>query len=132
MGENEKNNVTFEDFFKQNERRFRYQRHRLRVEERHQDLYQDGLGPIWNSDRKCKPDKGPMATYFNYMIRNRIIDLIHKETSDKKKQAIVWQQQRLEPEDGNYYRSGSTINRHGMAQVAEDMGMYNSDWRRKW
>ncbi|MFD1362314.1 sigma-70 family RNA polymerase sigma factor [Lentibacillus salinarum] len=120
-------NDTFEDIFNQNKRRIHYHLHQLQMSDPHQVYYQEGLVAMWNAYRKYEPDKGPMATYFNYMIRNRLIDLIRKETGEKEKQTMILQKRRLEQEDGNYYRSGSTANRHSMAQAAEDMGMYRTD-----
>jgi|SRR5699024_3337912 len=107
----EKNKVTFEDVFKQNERRIYYHLHRLQVSDPHQAYCQEGLVAMWDAYRQYKPDKGPMATYFNYMIRNRLIDLIRKETKEKEKQEMFLQKHRPELEDRNYYRIGSTTNR---------------------
>ncbi|WP_235792214.1 hypothetical protein [Virgibacillus salidurans] len=34
---------------------------------------------MWNAYKQYDPDKGLMATYFNFMILNRLIDLLRKE-----------------------------------------------------
>ncbi|WP_234402366.1 sigma factor [Oceanobacillus damuensis] len=35
---------------------------------------------MWAAYKKYQPDKGPLATYFNYTIRNRLIDLLRKKS----------------------------------------------------
>ncbi|QKY70206.1 sigma-70 family RNA polymerase sigma factor [Lentibacillus sp. CBA3610] len=79
----EKGNITFEEIFNQNERRIYYYIHRLNIQDPHQEFYQEGLVAMWNAYEKYRPEKGPMATYFNYIIRNRMIDLMRKETYGK-------------------------------------------------
>ncbi|QKY68414.1 RNA polymerase sigma factor [Lentibacillus sp. CBA3610] len=69
-----------------------------------------------------------MSTYFNYVIRNRLIDLIRKETKEQEKQRMSLQKHQAELEDGNYYRGGSTTDRNKLTRVAEDNGMYHSDF----
>ncbi|MGG4181292.1 sigma-70 family RNA polymerase sigma factor [Virgibacillus pantothenticus] len=71
--------ITFEEIVKQNERRIYYQLHKLNIRDPHQEFYQEGLVAMWNAYETYQPDKGPMATYFNYTIRNRLIDLIRKK-----------------------------------------------------
>ncbi|GAB4074293.1 hypothetical protein GCM10028778_17960 [Barrientosiimonas marina] len=75
----ENNKITFEEIFEQNKRRIHYQLHKMNIRDPHQEFFQEGLIAMWNAYEKYQPDKGPMATYFNYMIRNRLIDLMRKE-----------------------------------------------------
>ncbi|MCR1835650.1 hypothetical protein NSA56_14975 [Oceanobacillus caeni] len=41
---------------------------------------------MWTAYQKYEPNKGHLATYFNYTIRNRPIDLIRKKTKDEQKE----------------------------------------------
>ncbi|QKY70240.1 sigma-70 family RNA polymerase sigma factor [Lentibacillus sp. CBA3610] len=74
--------ITFEEIFNQNERRIYYYIHRLNIQDPHQEFYQEGLVVMWNAYEKYRPEKGSMATYFNYIIRNRMIDLMRKENNE--------------------------------------------------
>ncbi|MFD0954033.1 sigma factor [Virgibacillus natechei] len=47
------------------------------------EFYQEGLCAMWDAYQTYQPDKGSFGTYFNYMIRNRIIDLMRKNRLDK-------------------------------------------------
>ena len=68
--------LDFEEILKQNERRIYYHMHRLGI----RDFYAGGLFALWMAYKKYEPDKGPLATYFNFMIRNRLIDKIRQES----------------------------------------------------
>jgi len=67
--------LSFEEIVKQNERRVQYYMHNLNVHDPHQKFYRKGLVAMWNAHEKHEPDNGPLATYFNYTIKNRLIDL---------------------------------------------------------
>ncbi|WP_404451957.1 sigma-70 family RNA polymerase sigma factor [Virgibacillus necropolis] len=71
---------TFEEIFQQNERRIHYQIHKLNLHDPHQEYFQEGLCAMWNAYETYNPDKGPLSTYFNYTIRNRLIDLLRKQS----------------------------------------------------
>lgn len=45
----EKGKITFEDIFKQNERRIHYHIHRLNIRDSQQEFYQEGLVAMWNA-----------------------------------------------------------------------------------
>lgn len=79
----EKNKASFEDIYEQNKRRIHYQLHKLNINDSNGDFFQEGLVAMWNAYERYQPDKGPMSTYFNFIIRNRIIDLIRKQKRDK-------------------------------------------------
>lgn len=70
---------TFEDIYQQNERRIHYQIHKLNLHDPHQEYFQEGLCAMWNAYETYNPDKGPLATYLNYTIRNRLIDLLRQQ-----------------------------------------------------
>ncbi|MYL55898.1 sigma-70 family RNA polymerase sigma factor [Virgibacillus halodenitrificans] len=70
---------TFEQIYQQNKRRIHYQIHRLNIDDPHQEFFQEGLTAMWHAYEKYDPDKGPMATYFNYTIRKRLLDEIRKQ-----------------------------------------------------
>ncbi|OZU90692.1 hypothetical protein CIL03_05380 [Virgibacillus indicus] len=95
---------TFEEIFKQNERRIHYYIHRLHIRDSNEDFYTEGLFALWNAYKSYQPDKGPMATYFNFMIRNRMIDLIRKETKAVEKVENYITQNKPQFNDGNYRR----------------------------
>lgn len=104
------NRISFEEILEQNERRIYYHIFKLRIDDPHKEYYQEGLCAMWNAYETYKPDKGPMSTYFNFVIRNRLIDLLRKQ----KRLSIVNQQIiRLETsriDNGNRLRkSGSSM-----------------------
>ncbi|WP_100010200.1 sigma-70 family RNA polymerase sigma factor [Lentibacillus sediminis] len=111
------NKMTFEEIFEQNERRIHYHIHRLNIRDPHQEFYQEGLFAMWNAYRSYQPDKGPLATYFNYVIRHRMIDLIRKQTKEQEKMSLYAQREKVEQDDGNYYHHGS--NAYPVMRVAD-------------
>ncbi|GAB3049130.1 sigma-70 family RNA polymerase sigma factor [Virgibacillus ainsalahensis] len=102
--EENKRPFTFEEIMEQNERRIHFHINRLHIRDDNQEFYREGLFALWNAYESYQPDKGPMATYFNYIIRNRLIDLIRKEnrTNEIKDQFI--QENKVEYTDGNHIR----------------------------
>ncbi len=98
------NKLTFEEIFKQNERRIHYQIHKMHIRDPHQEFFQEGLVALWNAYETYQPDKGPMATYFNYMIRNRLIDRIRRDTRQNEIHQEAAHEQRTQYTDGNYHR----------------------------
>ncbi|MFA1820340.1 sigma-70 family RNA polymerase sigma factor [Virgibacillus oceani] len=103
----EKKRMTFEEIFEQNERRIYYHMHKLQVRDPEQEFYQEGLIAMWNAYEKYEPDRGPMATYFNYTIRNRMIDLIRKKERDREGFHQFAEEMMVKEGDGNYYKTGS-------------------------
>ncbi|GAB3042154.1 sigma factor [Virgibacillus ainsalahensis] len=97
-----KEKMTFEEIYKQNERRIYYQIHKLNISDPQQVFYAHGLVAMWNAYEKYESDKGPLATYFNYTIRNRMIDEIRKQTREKEKETLYLQEQEIHWSDGNY------------------------------
>lgn len=75
-----KGNITFEDVYKQNKRRIYYHIHQLNLKDPHQEFFQIGLTSLWQAYKTYQPDKGSMSTYFNYIIRNRLIDQLRKQS----------------------------------------------------
>lgn len=106
----EKKRMTFEEIFEQNERRIYYHMHKLRVRDPEREFYQEGLVAMWNAYEKYEPDRGPMATYFNFTIRNRMIDLIRKKEREKEGFHQLSQEILVKETDGNYYKSGGYSN----------------------
>lgn len=81
--------MSFEEIFKQNERRIHYHIHRLGIRDPYQDFYSEGLLAMWTAYQQYNPNKGPLGTYFNYIIRNRL-DLLRKEIREQEmKDSIV-------------------------------------------
>lgn len=83
---------TFEEIVKQNENRIYYQLHRLGIQDYDGEFYTEGLYAMWIAYKNYDTNKGPMATYFNFAIRNRIIDLIRKKVTTKENEASYIQE----------------------------------------
>lgn len=97
----EKTKLQFEDIVKQNERRVHYHIHKLSLRDPHQEFFQEGLVAMWNAYEKHEPDKGPLATYFNYTIRNRLIDLIRKKAREQQGDEAFFQMEKQALDNGN-------------------------------
>lgn len=114
-------NVTFEKIFEQNQRRIHFQIHKLRINDPHQEFYQEGLCAMWNAYQTYQPDKGVMSTYFNYTIRNRLIDMLRKKTNEQKHETIYVQ------EEGNkLYGSNRTRKNDAIIPDLADMPVNDS------
>ncbi|TFJ92118.1 sigma factor [Lentibacillus salicampi] len=75
------NRITFEEISEQNKLRNNYHIHKLNIPNPHQAFFQEGLVAMWQAYESYQPDQGkgdPMATYFNDMTRNRMIDTIRR------------------------------------------------------
>lgn len=107
------NEVSFEDIFKQNERRIHYQIHRLGIRDPYQDFYSEGLFALWKAYEKYNPNKGPLGTYFNYIIRNRLVDLLRKEVRDQEKKDAVVETEKQQIHDA------TTELQNGMSEMPE-------------
>ncbi|MHA6252465.1 sigma-70 family RNA polymerase sigma factor [Oceanobacillus sp. CAU 1775] len=81
--------TTFEEIVKQNEKRIYYQLRRLGIRDYEGEFYAEGLYAMWMAYEKYDVNKGPMATYFSFSIRNRMIDLIRKKVNEREKEEIV-------------------------------------------
>src|SRR5690625_4841884 len=123
----DKKRMSFEEIFEQNERRIYYHMHKLQVWDPQEEFYQEGLVSMWNAYEKYEPDKGPMATYFNYMIRNRMIDLIRKKDREKEGFQRFSQEMMVKEGDGNYYKTGG--NSYPIAKEKEQHTYDGEFWR---
>lgn len=104
----EKNKFSFEEVFKQNENRIYYHLQKLGIRDHHNEFYMEGLYAMWIAYKKYQPDKGPLSTYFNYHIRNHLIDTLRKETR---------QQEKLEKTTMEKYITEYHGNRHGDSKM---------------
>lgn len=104
----EKNRFTFEEIFEQNERRIHYHLHRLNIRDPHQEFYQEGLIAMWSAYRNYQPDKGPLSTYFNFIIRRRLIDLIRKESKRLEKEILASTEEEPSFEASLYQQASDT------------------------
>lgn len=86
------NQFTFETIFEQNQRRIHYHIHKLRINDPHQEFYQEALFAMWNAYKTYEPDKGIMSTYFNYAIKNRLIDLMRKKSREQQNEGACVQE----------------------------------------
>ncbi|WP_174615161.1 hypothetical protein [Virgibacillus ihumii] len=73
---------TFEEFFKQNRDRIRYHIRDLHIQDPHNTFFVEGLYTMWLAYKRYRPDEGPMATYFNTAIRNRLLELHKREAGE--------------------------------------------------
>ena len=96
--------ITFEEILKQNERRIYYYIHKLNVKDPYQEFYQEGLVAMWNAYKTYHPDKGSLATYFNYMIRHRMIDLLRKKKREQQTDELIFQEEKQKIDLGNHTR----------------------------
>ncbi|MFB4167351.1 sigma-70 family RNA polymerase sigma factor [Virgibacillus sp. JSM 102003] len=97
----EKVSMTFEEIFKQNEKRIHYHMLKLGINDPHREFYVEGLYAMWAAYKKYDPDKGPLATYFNYTIRNRLIDMIRTKTREECNQKKIIKHELCEVDNGN-------------------------------
>jgi RNA polymerase sigma factor (sigma-70 family) len=81
--------LDFEAIFKQNERRIYYHMQRLGIRDEHNIFFTEGLYAMWLAYKNYQPDKGPLATYFNYSIRNRLIDMLRKNERETEKDEAI-------------------------------------------
>ncbi|WP_099159193.1 RNA polymerase sigma factor [Virgibacillus ndiopensis] len=100
------NKATFDEIFEQNKRRIHYQIHKLNIKDPQGEYFQEGLCAMWNAYESYQPDKGPMSTYFNYIIRNRLIDLLRKQTREYNYSKEIILENRTLIDDGNHKRLG--------------------------
>ena len=101
------NLFTFEEIYERNKRRIHYQIHRLSIQDSEKEFFQEGLCAMWHAYEKYNPDKGPMSTYFNYTIRNRLIDLLRKQRNEQSKQANYIQETLPRYRNNNHPASSS-------------------------
>ncbi len=72
-----------EDFIEQNQRRVYYQMARLQIDEKEGDYFQKGLVAMWRAYENYNPDKGPLTTYMNFQIRNRLVDVFRQSIAER-------------------------------------------------
>ena len=99
---------TFDEIFAQNEKRIHYHIHKLHIRDPHAVFYQEGLCALWHAYETYQPNKGPMSTYFNFVIKNRLIDLIRKESRDLEKKELLKEIAVCEYTSGNHRKNGDT------------------------
>lgn len=99
---------SFEEIFEQNKRRIHYHIHKLNIRDPHQDFFQEGLVALWNAYETHQPDKGPMATYFNFIIRNRLIDKVRQESRHQDNKEKLIHNRKIDMENGNRFRRTET------------------------
>lgn len=103
----EKKPFTFEEIVEQNERRIHYHLHKLNIRDPHKEFYQEGLIAMWSAYKNYQPDKGPLATYFNYIIRNRLIDLIRKDSRRLAREELASSEEEAVFETEIYHKGSS-------------------------
>ncbi|WP_067725972.1 sigma-70 family RNA polymerase sigma factor [Oceanobacillus damuensis] len=101
----DKKKVTFEEIFEHNERRIHFYMRKLNIRDPHDEFYQEGIVAMWNAYENYQPDKGTLATYFNYTIRNRMIDLMRKQNREQEKEELCVRRSSAQLYDGNLFQS---------------------------
>lgn len=91
--------MSFEEIFQQNERRIHYHIHRLGIRDPLQEFYTEGLYAMWMAYKKYNPNQGPLGTYFNYAIRNRLVDMLRKEVREREKRDIFVEKEKQRMDD---------------------------------
>src|SRR5699024_9966614 len=105
MREMKEKEKTFEEIFKENERRIHYHIHKLRIKDPYNEFYVEGIHAMWNAYKTFQPEKGTLSTYLNYMMRYRLIDLLEKKTREKKKLECIFKEESIKYDDGNRMRT---------------------------
>ncbi|MCG1027019.1 sigma-70 family RNA polymerase sigma factor [Virgibacillus halodenitrificans] len=113
--------MTFEEIMKQNERRIHYHIHKLNIRDPHKEYFNEGLIVLWRAYESYQPDKGPLATYFNYSIRNRLIDKWRKQRRQEENERVSMQEQRKVLNEKIYYSNKTD----SMILVAENASDYD-------
>ncbi|MTW88222.1 sigma-70 family RNA polymerase sigma factor [Virgibacillus dakarensis] len=93
--------ASFEEIFRQNERRIHYHIHKLHIQDPHNEFYVEGLYAMWCAYKKYRPDQGVMSTYFNFTIRNRLIDMLRKKNRENQHQETFIQNEKQKMDNGN-------------------------------
>ncbi|WP_121615354.1 sigma-70 family RNA polymerase sigma factor [Virgibacillus halodenitrificans] len=88
---------TFEEIYKQNKQRIHYQIHRLNIHDPHEEYFQEGLCAMWQAYESYEPSKGVMSTYFNYTIRQNLLDQIRKDSKKLIHQKSLQQHSNYSP-----------------------------------
>lgn len=101
--------LSFEEIYEQNKKRIHYHMNKLGIQGSKEDFYQEGLFVLWNAYEKYEPDKGALSTYFNYAIRNRLIDIIRKRTRDQYNDDLYSHEERVRMDHGNRYCRNSQV-----------------------
>ncbi|WP_010531879.1 sigma-70 family RNA polymerase sigma factor [Lentibacillus jeotgali] len=99
----DKGTAAFDEIFRQNERRIHYHIHRLNIQDPHQEYFQEGLVAMWNAYEKYEPDKGPMATYFNFIIQKRMMDLRRIQYREAKREETPFNEEHDYQSEENAY-----------------------------
>lgn len=102
-------NFSFEEILEQNRKRIHFYIHRLGIHDPNGEFYSEGIYALWTAYKEYEPDRGPLATYFNYIIRNRLIDKIRKNAREiELKMAYVEKEkQRVNIQVSNIINNGS-------------------------
>ncbi|RKQ34243.1 RNA polymerase sigma factor [Oceanobacillus halophilus] len=100
MEENDKD--SFEEIFEQNKGRIYFQLKSLGIHDPLHEYYTEGLYAMWMAYKKYEPTKGPMSTYFNFSIRNHLIDTIRKDVREQDHKEKYAQNIKREQTDGNH------------------------------
>src|SRR5699024_8180249 len=113
----------FEAIFKENENRIHYHLHKLGIKDPYNEFYVEGMYAMWQAYQKFQPDKGTLSTYFNYMIRFRLMDLLRKKARETKNLRSIVQAEKLKEDDGNSMRKSGVPVIDPVGLQGEDGGL---------
>lgn len=97
----EHENEKFKQVLDRHEGRILHQLNRMNIKDPDKEFYQTALIAMWNAYKTYDPQKGPMPTYFNFTIRNRLIDLIRKKASEQRTDEKFFHEEKCKIDNGN-------------------------------
>src|SRR5699024_10239494 len=83
--------------------------HKLGIKDPYNEFYVEGMYAMWEAYQKFQPDKGTLSTYFNYMIRFRLMDLLRKKARETKNLRSIVQAERLKGDGNSMRKSGVPV-----------------------
>ncbi|AXI08888.1 hypothetical protein CV093_08565 [Oceanobacillus sp. 143] len=79
---------SYQEIVSQNQKRYLQHIQKLSMNAAEQIVYHGATYTIWHPFKKREPDKGTLSTYFNFTIRNHLIDLIQDKSKALQIKAI--------------------------------------------
>ncbi|RDW18026.1 hypothetical protein [Oceanobacillus chungangensis] len=79
---------SYEEIVSQNQKRYMQHIQKLSINNSGKIVYYGGPSEIWHPLKMNEPDKGNLSTYFNFIIRNHLINLIQNPSKALQIKAI--------------------------------------------
>ncbi|RDW18357.1 hypothetical protein CWR48_12320 [Oceanobacillus arenosus] len=71
---------SYQELVSQNQKRYIQHIQKLSMNDAGQIVYNGELFTMWCPHKPNEPDKGDLSTYFNFIIRNHLIDVIQEQS----------------------------------------------------